>query len=455
MFSKSTNSAASPVTRILLWAVCRDANEVCGCQGAGHDDLEGRIARTSDTSTPDKTPARYADRVSTVDREPCMTTGEPVAPPLAPPDPPVIPYHGAPEGIYRERVARFSSERDRLTIRWERVGNLRLLTFIIAVALIIWGLWSRSTIALAGGMTVFAAFVLLVAQQSVLGASRRRYSELTRINEEACKRLARAWAELPLRQPVRDDPAHPYATDLDILGHDSLFHLLCSLRTPFGERTLARWLLAPAAPEVVADRQAAVAELVPMLDFRDELAMHARGVAETRLSPEPFLSWAEDEPWLAQRRSLIWISRVSPLMLIGLFIAQVTGAIPYPLWLPFLGVNIGVAFMLGGRAYRTITRLWEQEAALRQYAALCELISSEPLSSRALCRLQTDLTSDGDPAHKQIRRLHRRTALSIPRSAALYWPIQLITLWDVQVMASLERWQTHNGGQARTWLMAV
>ena len=46
-----------------------------------------------------------------------------------------------------------------------------------------------------------------------------------------------------------------------------------------------------------------VVELVRMLDFRDELAMHARGVAETRLDPEPFLNWAEGEPWLAERRS--------------------------------------------------------------------------------------------------------------------------------------------------------
>src|SRR6266849_2617170 len=43
--------------------------------------------------------------------------------------------------------------------------------------------------------------------------------------------------------------SHPNAQDLDLFGNGSLFELLCTARTHIGEDTLARWLLAPAAPD--------------------------------------------------------------------------------------------------------------------------------------------------------------------------------------------------------------
>jgi len=72
--------------------------------------------------------------------------------------------------------------------------------------------------------------------------------------------------------------AHPYAQDLDLFGHGSLFELLSTARTRVGEETLARWLLAPATPDVLRDRQAAVAELRPRLDLREDLALLGEGI---------------------------------------------------------------------------------------------------------------------------------------------------------------------------------
>src|SRR5207253_423156 len=69
------------------------------------------------------------------------------------------------------------------------------------------------------------------------------------------------------------DEQHPYALDLDLFGAGSLFELLCTAQTRQGEDTLANWLRAPAAREQICARQAAVAELKPRLDLREELAV--------------------------------------------------------------------------------------------------------------------------------------------------------------------------------------
>ena len=76
---------------------------------------------------------------------------------------------------------------------------------------------------------------------------------------------------------------HPYARDLDLFGRGSLFELLNTTRTEAGEETLADWLRAPAPLDEVRARQAAVAELRPMLDFREDVAV----LAASRRSAAP------------------------------------------------------------------------------------------------------------------------------------------------------------------------
>ena len=51
-----------------------------------------------------------------------------------------------------------------------------------------------------------------------------------------------------------------------------------------------------APPEVIHQRQGAVAELAPLIDLRDELTLRGRLMGEEKPDPEPFLKWAESAP---------------------------------------------------------------------------------------------------------------------------------------------------------------
>ncbi|HEU4793588.1 MAG TPA: MutS family DNA mismatch repair protein, partial [Nitrolancea sp.] len=78
-----------------------------------------------------------------------------------------------------------------------------------------------------------------------------------------------------------------------------------------------------------------------------------------------------------------------------------------------------------------------------------------PFHAPILKRLQTELRTGGVPAHQHLRRLHRLVTLVIPGSAIIHWLVQSVTLWDVHVLAALERWQAKAGDQARAWLAAL
>jgi hypothetical protein len=358
----------------------------------------------------------------------------------------------SPEAVYAARAEAFRTEAIGLTVRFNRLANLRLVAFLAAAVCLIWGLSQAAPAAIGGGLVLGAAFVALVRYHRILGLRRDSASCLAAINMEARERLARRWQNVPLRHVVRADPQHAYAADLDLFGHASLLHLLDTTRTSMGQATLARWLLEGAAPNIVRERQRGIAELAVCLDFRQELEVRGALHGATRADPEPLLAWAESAPWLLRRRGLLWASRISPVLLCGLGLAQATGLLAWPLWLPFLFLNAVLWQLLGKQAYATLYPLSIQEGAFRQYAASLGLLATTSFEAPLLERLLLSLTTAGRSAYAHMRALERTTRLVLPRGAQVYWVVQFILLWDVHVLAALEGWQARTGQCARGWL---
>lgn len=357
--------------------------------------------------------------------------------------------------IYRDRGGRFARERDRLTARWNQVANLRLLSFAAAVVCLGWALWSGVLFLVFPGGFLLVCFVLLVIYHRRLDHVRQQADVLWRINDEAGKRLARAWEDLPQRHTAHADPGHPYASDLDIVGHASLLHLLETVSTVMGETTLRRWLLSPASPATVRQRQAAGSELAPLLDFRQQLLLRGRLTGDTRPDPEPFLRWAEGERWLPHRQTLRWTARIGPVLLWSLLVLWLAGVVPYPFWLIFLLLNGAISRLSGGVPYRILAQVAEQEGAFGHYADSFQLVAAAPFTTPMLKELQSDLTAGGVAAYERLRWLQRLRTLVIPRSSLAYGIMQPFTLWDIHLLAALERWQAVAGGCARGWLSAL
>src|SRR5262249_40942009 len=186
-----------------------------------------------------------------------------------------------PAGVYATRKERFGAQRDRHNRTRYLAANLTVVSFLATPICL--------GVAIFGGPGIFyllaalslAGFVAAFGWQARQDARYRRFETLAALNDEGLLRLARDWKRLPLRQPpdLPDDLA--LADDLDLLGHASLQHLLGYVGTPAGQTTLQSWMLAPATPDVIRARQGAVAELAPLLDFRDELATGGRRLALT------------------------------------------------------------------------------------------------------------------------------------------------------------------------------
>ncbi len=353
----------------------------------------------------------------------------------------------SPESIYRTRAEAFSSEAIRLSQRFGRVANARLVAFVASGACLIWGIVLGVPAAFGLGLVLAAAFVGLVRYHRQLGARRDRVRGLRDVNTESIERLARRWDKLPIRHQPSAPPLHPYASDLDVFGRASLLQLLDTTRTPMGQATLAHWLLYPAALDTLHERQAAVAELAPKLEFRQELQVSAGPEDSLRPAPEPLLEWAESRPPRRQH-ALLWAARISPMLLCATGVAQATGWLSWPVWVVFLLVNIVIWQVWGQTAYATLSNISVQEPGLRQYAAGFDVLSMATFNEPRLAALQ----AHGRSAASHVHALERIARRIVPRSALAYWVVQILCLWDLHVLTAVEDWQARAGSNLRGWL---
>src|SRR5262245_34674262 len=160
-----------------------------------------------------------------------------------------------------------------------------------------------------------AVFVTLVILHERIIRARDFARRAVRYYDRGIARIQDRWAGTGEPGERFRDPAHPYAEDFDLFGKGGLFELLSTARTRGGEDTLARWLLTAAPPDVVIGRQAAVEELRPKLDLREDIAMLGEDV-RSQTHPEALIAWAEAPPVLTSRRARIMATALSLVMLV-------------------------------------------------------------------------------------------------------------------------------------------
>jgi len=342
------------------------------------------------------------------------------------------------------------------------------LAAVIAAAIVVWLALVNHALSIVWALipaAVFAA-LLLIHDQLLRQLERRRRAE--RFFEKCLARLDGAWAGTGEPGDRYLDPEHPYARDLDLFGKGSLFELLSTARTHIGEDTLARWLLAPAATEVVRARQAAVDELRPLLDLREDLAVMAEE-ARTGVDPVSLAAWGEAPVLLEGKRVRV--------MVWALTVIGCAGAVCLLAWLFGIigffhlgeGINAAardaaLAIALGNGLFLHRTRAAREavvtavEEAAHELGLLSEVLvrlEKEQFHSALLARLHESLEADGAPPSHRIARLNRLLERLDSRDHLVIRLLEPFLLWTMHVALGVEEWRRHSGTAVRRWLTAT
>ncbi|HEX7086660.1 MAG TPA: hypothetical protein VF198_09875 [Vicinamibacterales bacterium] len=263
-------------------------------------------------------------------------------------------------------------------------------------------------------------------------------------------RLEDRWAGLGPTGERHLDPAHPYAADLDLFGRGSLFQLICTARLQAGEATLAGWLLQPASIEVIRARQQAIAELRPLLDLRERLALIGEAVSSF-LHPDTLAAWGAQPPLLEGR-----LPRIAAALLALANVAALAGGfwLGLPVWPVLVTAAASIAFSLRWRrpVSHVLAAVNAPAGELRLLAQVLALIEATPFTAPALAALHARLAATGDTASHRIAQLTRLVDLLEARRNQVFAPVALVLLWGTQLAFAVEAWRRRSGRWLGEWV---
>jgi len=331
------------------------------------------------------------------------------------------------------------------------IGNARLLVFV-AAGVLAWIAWGRGLASPLWLALPAAAFACLVVMHERLLRALKTARRSAAHYQKALARLDGQWAGHSETGARFLDASHPYAEDLDLFGRGSLFELLCSARTRMGEETLAGWLLSPSPPEVLHARHQAIAELRPMLDLREDLAVLGEDV-RTGVHPEALAAWGEQPPWLESRAA-----RLAAFLIPCLLAAS--GA----LWAlrgwrdPFFAMLALLAIFIARyrrEVHRVVEAVEQPAHDLALLSQVLERLEREQFAAPRLVGLRAALDVDGLPPSARIRHLNRLIEMLDSRENPFMRAVGPLMLWTEQLAFAIEAWRRVSGPALRRWLASA
>jgi hypothetical protein len=372
-----------------------------------------------------------------------------------------------PHNTYRRLLDERQAEIMRSESRHRTLGYAQLAAAIAAVAAIGWAISSRGAAVLWVFPPAVAFIVLLIVHDRLLKQTELR-RRAARYFERALARLDGQWMGAGETGERYLDADHPYALDLDLFGKGSLFQLLSTARTHIGEDTLARWLLAPAAPEEIRERQAAVEELRPRLDLREDLAVLAEE-ARTGVDPISLAAWGEAPALLKGGRfdPVLWLFTILGLLgLVALLLyfsynanlielSARGAALARDVFLAALLVNGAYLYSRRPVTESVVAAVEEAAHELRLFSQVLFRLEREHFHSTRLAALRASLDAGGESPSRRIARLDRLIDLLDSRDNVFVRVAEIFVLWTPHLAVQVEKWRRESGAAVRRWLTAT
>jgi hypothetical protein len=356
-----------------------------------------------------------------------------------------------PESEYGSRLKILRETESRYKQTAAKLGPATLLFLAISVVSAGWIVTARISAIYWVLLPIAFLIFFAVTHERVIRAI-QKCSRKIAFYERNLARIANKWMGTGEVGDRFSDPLHPYARDLDIFGVGSLFELLCTARTRAGEEILAQWLLAPAPPDEVRLRNAAINELRTRLDLREDLAVLGKDF-RSGVQPEALAAWGEGSSTL-QPGILQIISALLAFLWICSLLIWAIFDLKYPALLISV-VNLGLASIFRRQTSPSASAIEESAHDLKLLSRVLARIEHEKFSSSKLMNLHAAFQKDGVVASISIARLNRLVDFLVSRRHMAVQVLDPFVLWSLQWTLAIEAWRKRYGPGIKSWLVAL
>ncbi len=347
-----------------------------------------------------------------------------------------------PEPIFQKRKLDFAALESSFRRKANQASLIRLTVFLAGAAMAVWFFYTGENAF--GFLTIlvfYFAFALLIRWHNRLQYNQEHNRILSQINTEEIARLQGNLSLFDDGLGYRNSQ-HFYTSDLDVFGPHSLYALVSRATTVSGKNLLAGWLeKAAVTPEILA-RQAAVQEIEPDLEWRQQLEANARHYQRKTDHLPDFLNWLAQPGFFANRKGLLVLVFVMPVITVAALLLWYNDYIS-GYWvggLAFIQYLFSAKFMEAKEAIRNKSEDLHKEVS--GYVAALQHIEARQFQSPKLQELHSRLYLNETPASASIKRLASLLDyLAATQNVYLNLLLNSLVMWDFFWLWQLDNWK--------------
>ena len=357
---------------------------------------------------------------------------------------------------YCGKVSFYTNQLIKLQKRSKLISLFRLLSFIlIIVSLVLYTIIEMkiiSWILLVMGVVSFGGllkYYYSIAKEVTLT------SDLLEINQNELRYLNHQYTDF-YNGSKYENTGHVYASDLNILGHASLFQYVNRTVSVFGEKKLVNALLNPSYDKVlIENKQEANKELTLKNEWNQKF--RATG-CRTTISESEIMELQE---WM--REPALFIHKRTLRLAVILFPILAVLSLGFGLYSGFFAfaklIFIAEIFIILkhskiiNKIHSKLSRKYE---VLGNLSELMGLVEKENFKSTDLKQLQSILSGSSSSASIQIKQLSRIMGLFDRRLNVLAaFVLNALYMADLRTVMMLEKWRETNKDNVDRWFDAL
>ena len=357
---------------------------------------------------------------------------------------------------YEERIEQLSASAAKLSLKDRRISLLRLLCLASAVILVSQYFRHAQPIWLIVGGLSLIAFGLVIKYHTSVRWTLKFIQEQMQVNQNEVDFLQgdlSAFEEGEIF--IQHD--HPYSFDLDFFGDHSIYHSLNRTATVSGQHKLADTLQHIVSNEEILERQAAIKELSPQLEWRQTFTSLARMYPDSNESYTELIEWSSQKT-LDISRFVKVLTYILPILMLSCFVLYLftsSGLMGNLSGLLFL-INLGILGSFSRSIKKELVDTTKIEKILKQYALLLKKIEHHSFEANVLQSLQNQLSHDGKKASLAIHELailfgRMEHVANVFASPLLNGAL----LYHVHVLLQLSSWRRTYKSDIKNWLAVI
>jgi hypothetical protein len=248
------------------------------------------------------------------------------------------------------------------------------------------------------------------------------------------------------------DYQHPYTSDLDIFGENSLFQYVNRTVTPFGFHSLIDSMKNFQLDiSIIEDNQKCIKELSAIPDWRQSFLAEGQQQTLDDHQVNRLFKWFNSSNQFAGKKylkKLIVVLPVLTLVFLGWGIISDT----YSLFIVGALVQIFIIMLYTKDINKIHNNVSQMHHILQSYSSLFRWIEQEKFQSKKLNDLQKLLNSEIQGASKQLKKLSViLNAFDSRLNILVAIPLNTLFLFDLHSVFRLESWKDKNLKNNQLW----